>query len=87
MTYPGDSRKNKSKPFLKDKVIIHYTTQNKPWLLTCTNRLRNLYHYYLQKSPRAASNKYVDEAFKNKYRFKLIKRGLKEFLIDIGVPV
>ena len=73
--------------FLKDKAIIHYTTQNKPWLLTCTNRLRNLYHYYFQKSPVATTNKYVDEELKNKHRFKLIKRGLKEFLIDIGVPV
>jgi len=74
-------------PFLKDKIIIHYTTQNKPWLLTCTNRLRNVYHYYLQKSPRAASNKYIDEELRNKYKYKLIKRRLKEFLIDIGVPI
>src|SRR5688500_80333 len=75
------------KHFLKNKVIIHYTTQNKHLLLTCTNRLRSVYHYYFQKSPRAASNKYVDEEFKNKYRYKLIKRRLKEFLIDIGIPI
>jgi hypothetical protein len=46
-----------------------------------------VYHYYLQKSPRAASNKYIDEELRNKYRYKLIKRRLKEFLIDIGVPI
>ena len=40
--------------FIKDKVIIHYTTQNKPWMMTCTNRLRYIYHYYLKLSPYAA---------------------------------
>ena len=84
---PRRLKKKQIAHFLQDKVIIHYTTQNKPWLLTCTNRLRNLYHFYFQKSPRATSHKYVDEDLKNKYRYKLIKRRLKEFLIDIGVPV
>jgi lipopolysaccharide biosynthesis glycosyltransferase len=84
---PKHLRKKEFEYYLKDKVIIHYTTQNKPWLLTCTNRLRYLYYYYLQRSPYKGLNVYADERFRNQYQYKLIKRRLKELLIDIGIPV
>jgi lipopolysaccharide biosynthesis glycosyltransferase len=71
--------------YLSDKVIIHFTTQNKPWLHTCTNRLRYLYHYYFQQSPYAGTNVYTDEKVKKKYRYKILKRWLKEFFVDLGI--
>ena len=84
---PRDLRKQEFDNYLKGKTIIHYTTQNKPWLLTCANRLRYLYEYYFYKSPCASQNKFIDEKNKSQFRYKLIKRQLKEFLIDIGIPV
>ena len=67
--------------FLKDKVIIHYTTQNKPWLLTCVNRFRFLYYYYLDKSPQSGQESSTNIS-KNAYFFKRFKRFIKEWLID-----
>ncbi|GEO03934.1 LPS 1,2-glucosyltransferase [Adhaeribacter aerolatus] len=71
--------------FIKDKVIIHYTTQNKPWMMTCTNRLRYIYHYYLKLSPFATQQKYIDFKINKSYFLKYLKVRLKEFLIDNGV--
>ncbi|KAA5548770.1 glycosyltransferase family 8 protein [Adhaeribacter rhizoryzae] len=68
--------------FIQDKVIIHYTTQNKPWLMTCTNRLRYIYHDYLRLSPYATQQKYVDFKLNKPDVFKYLKVRLKEFLID-----
>lgn len=68
--------------FIQDKVIIHYTTQNKPWLMTCTNRLRYIYHDYLRLSPYASQQKYVDFKLNKLDLFKYLKVRLKEFLID-----
>ena len=84
---PRKLRKKEFGAYLRDKVIIHYTTQNKPWLLTCSNRLRYLYQYYFQTSPHACFNVYSDEKLRKKYRYKLLKRRLKEFFIDLGIPV
>jgi lipopolysaccharide biosynthesis glycosyltransferase len=67
--------------FLNDKVIIHYTTQNKPWLLTCVNRFRFLYYYYFDKSPYAGKS-YFTNISKSRYPFKRFKRLIKEWLID-----
>jgi lipopolysaccharide biosynthesis glycosyltransferase len=68
--------------FLKDKVIIHYTTEHKPWLTLCRNRLRFLYHYYLTKSPLANKKKYTDLEWKNQLLYRYLKLRFKEFLID-----
>ena len=84
---PNNLKKNQFDRFLNDKVIIHYTTQNKPWLLTCTNRLRYLYNLYLQKSPLAGSAVYADKNLRRRYMHKLFKRRLKELLIDWGISV
>jgi lipopolysaccharide biosynthesis glycosyltransferase len=48
------------KKLVKNAVIIHYTTSNKPWNALGGNKLRYVYHKYLQKSPCASSKKYVD---------------------------
>ena len=73
--------KQEFKNFLSDKVIIHYTTQNKPWIENCTNRLRYLYYYYLDKSPH--SNIVSSWPKMNvQFWFRRMKRKIKEFFID-----
>jgi len=74
--------KKKFGEFLKDKVIVHYTTQNKPWMISCTNRLRFLYQYYLKLSPHADKQKYTDLKTSTNLLFRLMRIRLKEFLID-----
>jgi lipopolysaccharide biosynthesis glycosyltransferase len=76
---PEHIQKKQISSFLKDKIIIHFSTQNKPWLLTCTNRLRFLYDYYLKLSPYSNNLTYTDNT---KPYWKLVKRSLKELLID-----
>ncbi|MVN77296.1 hypothetical protein GO988_13250 [Hymenobacter sp. HMF4947] len=45
--------------FLQDKTLIHYTLkQHKPWLITCQNKFRYLYHQYLAQSPRSHEKGY-----------------------------
>jgi lipopolysaccharide biosynthesis glycosyltransferase len=77
---PEHIQKKQINGFLKDKIIIHYSTQNKPWLLTCTNRLRFLYNYYLKLSPFPNTPNYTGNPKKPYWR--LVKRSLKELLID-----
>jgi lipopolysaccharide biosynthesis glycosyltransferase len=76
---PEHIQKKQISGFLKDKIIIHFSTQNKPWLLTCTNRLRFLYDYYLKLSP--YPNK-LTNPYNAKPYWKLVRRSLKELLID-----
>jgi lipopolysaccharide biosynthesis glycosyltransferase len=77
---PKRLKKKEISGFLKDKVIIHYTTQHKPWQLGCANRLRFLYHHYFKLSPQSAQQLYVD--IKVPSILKHTKIRLKEFLID-----
>jgi lipopolysaccharide biosynthesis glycosyltransferase len=73
-------RKREFKTFLSDKIIIHYTTQNKPWIEHSRNRLRYLYYYYLSKSPHANLITYSKIDFL--FWLKRAKLRVKEFLID-----
>ena len=56
---PYSLSKNEMQLFIKDKVIIHFTIQ-RPWLMLCKNRYRNLYFYYLKKSQIKIRKRYVD---------------------------
>jgi lipopolysaccharide biosynthesis glycosyltransferase len=76
---PENIQRKQINAFLKDKIIIHYSTQNKPWLLGCTNRLRFLYDYYLKLSPYPDKLTY---GYNAKPYWKLARRSLKELLID-----
>lgn len=58
---------------VKDKVIIHYTTAHKPWKFLGTNKLRYIYHYYLNCSPVLNKDRYND--------FKLTKNNIQTFII------
>ncbi|RPD51605.1 glycosyltransferase family 8 protein [Paracnuella aquatica] len=77
---PKKLKKKDIAAFLEDKVIIHYTTQHKPWILGCANRLRFLYEEYFDKSPRAKQPMYLD--FKVPSLLRHTRTRFKEFLID-----
>ena len=57
---PDDLPPRQFNNFLADKVVIHYTSSNKPWRAMGRNRLRFLYHQYLKLSPRSNEKKYSD---------------------------
>lgn len=49
---------NKQLPnYLRNKVIIHFTTTDKPWKKICTNRFKFVYHNALQKLPHLSQKK------------------------------
>lgn len=81
---PRYIRKRHLSKLINDVVIIHYTTQNKPWLITCTNRYRYLYAEYLAISPVSDKGRYLDmqgdQRLKKLYSFYRLK--LKELLVD-----
>jgi lipopolysaccharide biosynthesis glycosyltransferase len=68
------------KELIKDTIIIHYTTPNKPWHCLARNKLRTLYHHYLKLSPKRGERRYTDFEFKNIYVFLRIR--IKEFYFD-----
>ena len=74
--------KGKYGEYLLDKVIIHYTGINKPWLGLGRNRLRAVYHYYLKKSPRASEKKYIDLEFTPSYLMAFLKIRITEILYN-----
>jgi lipopolysaccharide biosynthesis glycosyltransferase len=69
--------------YLEEKVIIHYTTQHKPWAKVCANRLRYLYEYYLALSPHAS--KKVKHHWNMKREWNAAKIRVREFIIDINM--
>jgi lipopolysaccharide biosynthesis glycosyltransferase len=77
---PEDLPKRSFKHFLQDKIVIHFTTANKPWFGHGVNKFRYLYHYYLMKSPHPFKSKYIDFKWESNYLKKFIKIRLIENL-------
>lgn len=67
---------------LSDKVIIHFTTGNKPWLMECANRLKFLYHFYLERSPYATKGKYTNHIENKAQLVRILKLKLNNFYTD-----
>jgi len=74
-----DLSKEELNKFVADKVILHFTLQ-RPWYLLCKNRYRNLYFFYLHKSPVENAKRIVD--FEWSKVPTLIKIRLNEFYYD-----
>jgi lipopolysaccharide biosynthesis glycosyltransferase len=75
---PENLAKNQFKGFLKDVVILHYTSQHKPWSILGKNRLRYLYKFYLWKAPPSYRVKYADFTW-NRHRIReMIEIRLEE---------
>jgi lipopolysaccharide biosynthesis glycosyltransferase len=43
---------------LRDAIVVHYTSNDKPWNPYCTHPLKHLYWLYLSKSPKALNKRY-----------------------------
>jgi lipopolysaccharide biosynthesis glycosyltransferase len=66
--------------FVEDKVIIHYTTHQKPWKYDCVNRYRYVYHAYLRLSPMADKvSKYSNFVYSWECIKKLLNIRINEF--------
>jgi lipopolysaccharide biosynthesis glycosyltransferase len=70
------------KELIKDKVIIHYTSQWKPWHCLARNKLRGLYHFYLKLSPRSYEKKYTDFKWQIGIIKSYVRIRAKEFYFD-----
>lgn len=71
--------------FLRDTVIVHYTSQHKPWSIIGQNRLRHLYHRYLSQVPRPYRTRYADFAW-NRHRLReMLEIRLAELVVDYPV--
>lgn len=71
-----------TKEFIKDKIIIHFTSHWKPWLCLSRNKLRKLYHHYLKLSPRKHEGKYTNFRWDFKTLKPFIKMRAKEIYFD-----
>jgi lipopolysaccharide biosynthesis glycosyltransferase len=71
-----------TKGLLKDKVIIHYITEHKPWFTLTRNKFRYLYHDYLKMSPKAHEKKYIDFNWSFKHIWGFTRIRIKEFYFD-----
>jgi lipopolysaccharide biosynthesis glycosyltransferase len=71
-----------SKHLVRDKVIIHYNTPQKPWHCLAPNKLRYLYHFYLRKSPKSQEKKYTDFKWTIKNVWIFMRMRIKEYYFD-----
>jgi lipopolysaccharide biosynthesis glycosyltransferase len=72
------------KQFVKNKVIIHFTSGyvKKPWSALSTNRLRFIYHEYLRISPHRYKKKYTDFTYSKQFLADYIRIRVVDWLID-----
>lgn len=80
--FPADLPPKLFNKFLADKIVIHYTSGNKPWRALGRNRLRFIYHQYLKLSPRSNEKKYTDFKFKPPTIYRFIRIRFVEMLAN-----
>jgi lipopolysaccharide biosynthesis glycosyltransferase len=73
--------------YLQDKVIIHYNTDHKPWLIHCANRLRFLYYFYLERTPNVDHKKYIDAKFDKEQLYNFVKIRIRKLCFDHPIIV
>lgn len=68
--------------FLQGVVVLHYTSQHKPWAMTGRNKLRWIYFDYLKMVPKEYRKKYLNFAW-NRHRIReMIEIRLSELVIE-----
>ena len=80
----ADASGNELKKILKNLVIIHFTL-SRPWHFLCQNRFRNLYSFYLRKSPKKGEQAITDFSFSKIPAY--LKIRIKEQYSDMPQPV
>lgn len=78
---PEGAGKNELSELLDDGVIVHFTLQ-RPWNMLCTNRLRQLYFYYLRRSGVKTSGWRGYSDFEIAKLPRWLKIRLREFYFD-----
>ncbi|TGE23231.1 glycosyltransferase family 8 protein [Hymenobacter metallicola] len=79
---PKHEPRKRLKYFLQDTVILHYTTQHKPWSMLGENRLRDLYFKYLDKVPKKYRRRYDNFSWNRHKIRKMLEIRLSELFID-----
>ncbi|MET4106916.1 glycosyltransferase family 8 protein [Hymenobacter sp. UYP22] len=79
---PKDQPRKQLREFLRDTVILHYTTQHKPWAMLGENRLRDLYFGYLERIPRKYRRRYDDFEWNRHKVRKMIEIRLGELALN-----
>lgn len=78
---PADLLRNNYAEFLRGIVVLHYTTQHKPWAMIGRNRLRYLYHHYLNSAPQKYRRYYSDFVW-NRHK---IREMLEIRIAEVGI--
>ncbi|QQL50197.1 glycosyltransferase family 8 protein [Mucilaginibacter ginkgonis] len=71
-----------SKILVKDVLIVHFTSANKPWNALARNKLRYLYQHYLSLSPKRNVKRYVDFKWNLRFIRTYLRIRIKEFYFD-----
>lgn len=79
---PANLSAARYRDFARDKIIIHYTLQHKPWDPLSRNRLRFLYFEYLKRSPKSGSKKYIGFQPTPQKIWRFLKLRAKETLCN-----
>lgn len=82
---PADLARKDYSSFLNNTVILHYTTQHKPWSMIGRNRLRHLYYYYLGKAPRKHRAYYADFTWNRHKVREMVEIRLMELAHDYPI--
>ncbi|WP_170172608.1 glycosyltransferase family 8 protein [Hymenobacter rigui] len=79
---PHEQSRKQLQQFLQKIVILHFTTQHKPWAMLGENKLRNIYFDYLRKVPKKYRRRY-DNFVWNRHKIrKMIEIRLSEWAVD-----
>ncbi len=70
---------------VKNVLIVHFTSSNKPWNALTRNKLRYLYQFYLKLSPMRKEKKYVDFIWNFKTIWTFARIRIKEFYFDYKI--
>jgi UDP-glucose:(galactosyl)LPS alpha-1,2-glucosyltransferase len=79
---PRDQPRKKLKSVLQETVILHYTTQNKPWSMLGENKLRDLYFRYLKKVPAKYRRRYDNFSWNRHKIRRMLEIRLGELVVD-----
>ena len=66
---PAGLTRRECQNLAQNVVILHYTTQHKPWAMIGRNPLRYIYQYYLSKAPNKYRVRYTDFVW-NRHRLR-----------------
>ncbi|OGX84177.1 glycosyltransferase family 8 protein [Hymenobacter glacialis] len=79
---PHNQSRKQLRHFLQNVVVLHYTTQHKPWAMLGRNKLRDIYFGYLDKVPKKYRRRYDNFIWDRHKIREMIEIRLSEWVID-----